>query len=147
MALYEYECEACGKRFELIRRFSDAPPEACTLCGGGPVNRLPSSPAIQFKGSGFYITDYARKGEGQQGQEGEKGRQEEAGKSGKSAERTEDAAPNAAAGEKGVDKGAETGAKTAPKTDAAAKSDAPTKSDAPATPSAQSSDASGGTKG
>ena len=63
MPLYEYECEACGKRFELIRRFSDAPPEACAVCAGGPVRRLPSSPAIQFKGSGFYITDYAKKGE------------------------------------------------------------------------------------
>ena len=60
MPLYEYECEACGERFELIRKFSDTPVEICTLCGKGPVRRLFSSPAIQFKGSGFYINDYAK---------------------------------------------------------------------------------------
>src|SRR6476620_8183462 len=62
MPLYEYECEACGKRFEIIQKFSDAPPDACRVCGKGPVRRLMSSPAIQFKGSGWYITDYAQKG-------------------------------------------------------------------------------------
>ena len=62
MPLYEYECEACGQRFEVIRKFSDPPLEVCTLCGKGPVSRLQSSPAIQFKGSGWYITDYAQKG-------------------------------------------------------------------------------------
>jgi len=60
--LYEYECDACGRRFEVIEKFSDPPPEACTACGKGPVHRLLSSPAIQFKGTGFYITDYAQKG-------------------------------------------------------------------------------------
>jgi putative FmdB family regulatory protein len=63
MPLYEYECSACGRRFELIRKFSDPPVDVCTLCGKGPINRLFSSPAIQFKGSGFYITDYAKKGD------------------------------------------------------------------------------------
>ncbi len=63
MPLYEYECDACGQRFEVIqKKFSDAPPEACAKCGRGPVHRQLSSPAIQFKGSGFYITDYAQKG-------------------------------------------------------------------------------------
>ena len=62
MPLYEYECQACGKRFELIQKFSDPPAEVCRLCSGGPVQRLLSSPAIQFKGSGWYITDYADKG-------------------------------------------------------------------------------------
>ena len=62
MPLYEYECDACGRRFEIIEKFSDAPPESCTECGKGPVHRLLSSPAIQFKGTGFYITDYAQKG-------------------------------------------------------------------------------------
>ena len=61
MPLYEYECEACGKRFEVIQRFSDPAPDACRTCGKGPMRRLASSPAIQFKGSGFYITDYAKK--------------------------------------------------------------------------------------
>jgi putative FmdB family regulatory protein len=62
MPLYEYECEACGQRFEVIQKFSDAPVEACRKCSSGPVRRLVSSPAIQFKGSGWYVTDYAGKG-------------------------------------------------------------------------------------
>jgi putative FmdB family regulatory protein len=62
MPLYEYQCEQCTTRFELIQRFSDPPAHVCPSCGGGPVHKLASSPAIQFKGSGWYITDYARKG-------------------------------------------------------------------------------------
>ena len=62
MPLYEYECDACGRRFEVIQKFSDAPVEVCKECGKGPVRRLFSSPAIQFKGSGWYVTDYAKKG-------------------------------------------------------------------------------------
>ncbi|HEY3092711.1 MAG TPA: zinc ribbon domain-containing protein [Vicinamibacterales bacterium] len=62
MPLYEYQCDACGRRFEVIQKFSDPPVDACRECGKGPVHRLPSSPAIQFKGSGWYITDYSRKG-------------------------------------------------------------------------------------
>src|SRR5437870_7384819 len=63
MPLYEYECDACGQRFEVIQqRFSDPAPEKCLKCGKGPVHRQLSSPAIQFKGSGWYVTDYAQKG-------------------------------------------------------------------------------------
>ena len=62
MPLYEYECDACGRRFEKIQRFSDPPLEQCERCGKGPVHKLLSSPAIQFKGSGWYVTDYAKKG-------------------------------------------------------------------------------------
>src|SRR5689334_23929097 len=62
MPLYEYQCDACGRRFEKIQKFSDEPLEVCALCGKGPVHKLMSSPAIQFKGSGWYITDYAKKG-------------------------------------------------------------------------------------
>jgi putative FmdB family regulatory protein len=61
MPLYEYLCDACGNRFEIIQKFSDAAPDACRVCGKGPVHRQMSSPAIQFKGSGWYITDYAKK--------------------------------------------------------------------------------------
>jgi putative FmdB family regulatory protein len=64
MPLYEYQCEACGERFETIRKFSDPPLEVCEKCGNGPIQRLVSSPAFQFKGSGWYITDYAKKGSG-----------------------------------------------------------------------------------
>jgi putative FmdB family regulatory protein len=65
MPLYEYECDACGQRFEVIRKFSDPPIDVCRKCGKGPVRRLQSSPAIQFKGSGWYITDYAKKSAGE----------------------------------------------------------------------------------
>jgi putative FmdB family regulatory protein len=60
MPLYEYECGGCGKRFELIQKFSDPPGATCVACGGG-ARRLLSAPAIQFKGTGWYVTDYARK--------------------------------------------------------------------------------------
>jgi putative FmdB family regulatory protein len=61
MPLYEYECESCGARFERIQKFSDPLITVCPTCGGA-VRKLLSSPAIQFKGSGFYITDYAKSG-------------------------------------------------------------------------------------
>jgi putative FmdB family regulatory protein len=61
MPLYEFECEDCHKRFERIQKFTDPTPDVCPTCGKGPVRKLFSSPAIQFKGSGFYITDYAKK--------------------------------------------------------------------------------------
>jgi putative FmdB family regulatory protein len=62
MPLYEYECEACSTRFEQIRRFSDPPVEKCPACGG-TVHKLISLPAFQLKGTGWYVTDYARKGQ------------------------------------------------------------------------------------
>jgi putative FmdB family regulatory protein len=62
MPLYEYQCDACGGRFERIRKFSDPPlDEPCPSCGG-TVQKLISSPAIQFKGKGWYVTDYAKAG-------------------------------------------------------------------------------------
>jgi putative FmdB family regulatory protein len=61
MPLYEYQCQACGHRFEVIQKYSDPHVTVCPKCGG-EVQKLFSSPAIQFKGSGFYITDYARAG-------------------------------------------------------------------------------------
>jgi putative FmdB family regulatory protein len=84
MPLYEYQCEACGKRFEQIQKFSDPHTEICAECGKGPVRRLLSSPAIQFKGTGWYITDYDRKGQkdpnspaanSEKSEKGEKGEQ------------------------------------------------------------------------
>jgi putative FmdB family regulatory protein len=58
LPLYEYECTSCKHRFELIQKFSDEPAKVCVRCGA-PVHRLLSSPAIQFKGTGWYVTDYA----------------------------------------------------------------------------------------
>ena len=60
MPLYEYQCDACHNRFEKIQKYSDPPIETCPSCGG-KVTKLLSSPAIQFKGTGWYITDYAKK--------------------------------------------------------------------------------------
>ena len=60
MPLYEYQCDTCGHRFEVIQKFSDQPLTECPKCQGS-VRKLLSSPAIQFKGSGWYITDYAKK--------------------------------------------------------------------------------------
>jgi len=73
MPLYEYQCDDCANRFERIQKYADPPIAACPSCGGG-VKKLPSSPAIQFKGSGWYITDYAKKGAGgKDGKESGKG--------------------------------------------------------------------------
>lgn len=65
MPLYEYECNECSHRFERIQKFSDDLVTTCPSCGG-KVRKLVSSPAIQFKGTGWYITDYARKPSGEQ---------------------------------------------------------------------------------
>jgi putative FmdB family regulatory protein len=112
MPLYEFECDACGERFEVIQRFSDPNPDVCEKCGKGPVRRLMSSPAIQFKGSGFYITDYAKKGS------------EGGGSKGKSESSTPES----------------TGAtKTESKTDSAASKDSSTKSDTSSTSTSTSS--------
>ncbi len=61
MPIYEYRCRSCGKVFETLQRFSDPPLDFHEGCGG-PVERLLSPPALQFKGTGWYVTDYARKG-------------------------------------------------------------------------------------
>jgi putative FmdB family regulatory protein len=66
MPLYEYQCDACSNRFERIQKFSDPHVDTCPSCGG-TVKKLLSSPAIQFKGSGWYITDYAKKSSGDSG--------------------------------------------------------------------------------
>jgi putative FmdB family regulatory protein len=107
MPLYEYLCDACGQRFEVIQKFSDPAPDACTKCGKGPVERQKSSPAIQFKGSGFYITDYARKGSSSEG-EGSKG------SSAKKESSSESSAPSGDAG--GESKKADSAPAAAPTT-------------------------------
>ena len=60
MPLYEYQCNRCQHRFEKLQRFSDPPASVCPACGGS-VFQVLSAPAIQFKGSGWYVTDYAHK--------------------------------------------------------------------------------------
>lgn len=60
MPLYEYQCKKCSHRFEKIQKFSDKPVKKCPECGGS-VEQVISAPAVQFKGSGWYVTDYAKK--------------------------------------------------------------------------------------
>lgn len=81
MPLYEYQCDACAHRFEVIQKYSDVPVSVCPKCGGA-VKKLLSSPAIQFKGTGWYITDYARAGKSDGGNES--GGKKESGSSGDS---------------------------------------------------------------
>ena len=73
MPLYEYQCESCAKRFERIQKYSDPPIETCPSCGSH-VKKLLSSPAIQFKGSGFYITDYPKKSQSEGGKQPDTGK-------------------------------------------------------------------------
>ncbi len=61
MPNYEYLCKKCGHRFEQIRKFSDKPLRKCPECGGA-IEQVISAPAVQFKGSGWYVNDYAKKG-------------------------------------------------------------------------------------
>lgn len=61
MPIYEYQCQGCGRRNEVMQRISDPPLVTCEECGGA-LRKLISAPAFQFKGSGWYVTDYARKG-------------------------------------------------------------------------------------
>src|SRR5688572_12734202 len=90
MPLYEYQCLSCGKRTELLQRMDDAPLAACPQCGG-EVKKLFSAPAVQFKGSGWYVTDYAgKKGGGGSGSSKTESKGDDSGSSEK-AEKTEKA--------------------------------------------------------
>ena len=60
MPIYEYECRKCKAHIEVFQKVSDKPPTKCRKCGG-KLERIISAPAIQFKGSGWYVTDYAGK--------------------------------------------------------------------------------------
>ena len=60
MPLYEYQCKKCGHRFEKIQKFSDPEIKKCPECGG-KVEKVLHAPAVQFKGGGWYVTDYAGK--------------------------------------------------------------------------------------
>jgi putative FmdB family regulatory protein len=82
MPLYEYQCKKCGHRFEKIQKFSDKMVKKCPECGG-PVEQMISAPAVQFKGSGWYVTDYAKKSSspGSSGESGSKDKKDEKSKS------------------------------------------------------------------
>ena len=73
MPLYEYECQKCGHRFEKIQLFSDRMLKKCPECGG-KIEQMISAPAFQFKGSGWYVNDYAKKpAAGSSGKNGSEG--------------------------------------------------------------------------
>ncbi len=111
MPLYEYECESCAHRFERIQKYSDPLVDICPECAG-PVRKLLSSPAFQFKGTGWYVTDYARKdqtrdsdtdakpkkpeGSGEAGSSGDGG---DASKKGKTAESSGDSTSSSSSAE------------------------------------------------
>ena len=126
MPLYEYECDACGHRFEKIQKFSDPLEDTCPKCGGA-VHKLMSSPAIQFKGSGFYITDYPK---------GEKGSAPKSDGGKKAAAEKADASPKAEKSEKGGSSG-DTASTTA-STPAAPSTPSATPAAAPSTSSSSS---------
>ena len=63
MPIYEYRCDACGNEFEEMQKFSDAPIDKCPTCGG-PSHRLISHSTFVLKGTGWYVTDYAKKDKG-----------------------------------------------------------------------------------
>jgi len=93
MPLYEYQCTKCGHRFEKIQKFSDKMIKKCPECGGR-VEQLVSAPAVQFKGSGWYVTDYAKKSHvpaadsgGKETKKDEKPKAETVGKESKKAEK------------------------------------------------------------
>lgn len=72
MPIYEYQCAKCREVCEVLQKAKDKPPEKCPKCGGPMVKRI-SSPAIQFKGTGWYITDYAKKNSAPAAHKAEKG--------------------------------------------------------------------------
>ena len=78
MPLYEYECKKCHHRFERIQKFSDPYVKKCPDCGG-PVELVVSAPAVQFKGSGWYVNDYAKKSSASSSSNGESGSKTESG--------------------------------------------------------------------
>ena len=97
MPLYEYKCHRCGKTFETIQKFSDKPLKVHPECGG-EVERLLSAPSFQFKGSGWYVTDYGRHGsssshEGKNGKSGPKSETKTESKSESKGESKSTAAP------------------------------------------------------
>ena len=135
MPLYEYLCDACGHRFEKIQKFSDALETTCPKCGG-VVHKLMSSPAIQFKGSGFYITDYP-KGDKGSAPKSDGGKSDQAGKAEPS-----DASAKSEKSEK-ADKTEKSGtSEKGEKSEKSAKADAPAKADKSSSSTESSSGAS-----
>ncbi|HEX2465632.1 MAG TPA: FmdB family zinc ribbon protein [Thermoanaerobaculia bacterium] len=92
MPIYEYVCEQCGECTEMIQRLADPPLQECLKCGG-KLRKKVSAPAFQFKGTGWYVTDYARKGES-----GKSSESSESGKSSGSSESSSSGGADSSAG-------------------------------------------------
>jgi putative FmdB family regulatory protein len=98
--LYEYQCKKCKHKFEKIQKFSDRPIRKCPECGG-PVEKIQHAPAVQFKGTGWYVTDYGGKGDKSKTDGGpEKGSSEKAGSEKKDSVVKEDGAKGKDSGTK-----------------------------------------------
>jgi putative FmdB family regulatory protein len=123
MPLYEYECDACAHRFERIQKFSDPLADTCPKCGGH-VHKLLSSPAIQFKGSGFYITDYPKKSSGSESGRHDGAKSEGKSSDGKSSEGKSDSSSSS------TSDGGSGSASTAAKTESKPEAKSDSKSDA-----------------
>ena len=93
MPLYEYVCQKCGRKTEVLQRMNERPLRICPHCGGKKLKKAFSAPAIQFKGSGFYITDYARGTNAGKSGESPKGAAESKSSESKPAEAASDAKP------------------------------------------------------
>lgn len=70
MPIYEYQCAACGHKFETLQKFSDAPLTECPECHKSSLEKLISASGFQLKGTGWYVTDYSAKGKKSQSDEG-----------------------------------------------------------------------------
>src|SRR5688572_21872463 len=84
MPLYEYQCESCGRRSEVLQKMNDAPLTVCPHCGGA-LRKLFSAPSFQLKGSGWYASDYAKKSSGDSAKSAAEGGEEKAAKPAESA--------------------------------------------------------------
>ena len=114
MPLYEYECQECKKRFEVIQKFSDALQTVCEDCGGA-LKKLLSAPAIQFKGTGWYVTDYARKGKS----DGDEGKKDEGKKDEKKTDAKSEKSDSSAKSESKSDSSSDSKSKTSKSTESA----------------------------
>ena len=105
MPLYEYQCKKCKHKFEKIQKFSDRPIRKCPQCGG-PVDKIQHAPNVQFKGSGWYVTDYGGKGDKSKAEGGsEKGSSEKDSAEKGGSEKKDTAAKDDGAKSKDKDKG------------------------------------------
>jgi len=93
MPIYEYECEKCKTQTEVFQKVSDKPLKKCSKCGGR-LEKLISAPAIQFKGSGWYVTDYAGRSQKPSGNESDgEGTKDEKAADKKADKKTKDSSP------------------------------------------------------